>query len=169
MDFITNTVIIIISFVGLVIGLILSNYTKDELKSGKKYFTLFKRIILIVLIVALLFQAFPNYLWVFIFFVVGILVSFLFRKIYFYLGLALFTSFLVSKGFVALISSLVFIFGLPYGTPFHHNKNKIRFIIFNFILFIIPFVLFLFKDFIYEYNYIFLAFLAGVFLNIVRK
>lgn len=146
--------VVLIVFLGLVAGFILGKYTKEELKY-KRYFNLLKRLLLFVLVIALLYYAWEFYA-VFAF-VVGVLVSFLIRKLYLYFGLALFLSFLMSKEFILLIASLIFIYGLVYGS----FLRKKKLFIYNLILFLAPFLLFFAKDFVLNYLYLFLAFTSG--------
>ena len=158
---------IIIALIGLIIGLILARFTKEELKSGKNYFIWFKKIILIVLIATLIYLALPNYLWIIISFIVGILLAYFFKKEYFYLVLALFLS-LYNPAFLFIVI-LIFLFGLPYGTLMFTKKYKYKAILFDLILFAIPFLLFFIKDFVSSYNHIFLAFAGGALFTLIFK
>src|SRR3989344_8836269 len=100
-----------ISFVGLFAGLLLAIYTKEELKSGEKYFTLLTKVILATIIFVLLYYTKFNLLFLFI----GAIIGYFVNKIYLYLGMSVIISY-VSKEFNILTVSLVFLFGLPYGT-----------------------------------------------------
>ena len=64
---------------------------------------------------------------------------------------------------ILLISLLIFIFGLAYGTLSYIKFKKINInnIIINLILFILPFILLLFKDFTLDYNNILLGSATG--------
>ena len=134
--------IIIISFLGLVIGSWLSFLTPEEFNSGKKYFILLKKAILFVLVIIFLLPTF-SLMYTISLFIIGALAARFFRKVYFYLGLALALSFFISIEFSLLTASLIFIFGLPHGTL---NANKylkdwrkiIKPLIFSLVLFLLP-------------------------------
>lgn len=98
-----------LSFLGLLAGVILSFFTKEELKPGKRYFILLQRVLLLTVSLAIICYVGDFFL----FFILGLLAGFIFRKDYFYFGLALP---LTSGHLLVLLSSLVFIFGLPKGT-----------------------------------------------------
>lgn len=103
-----NILIFALSFLGLLAGVILSCFTKEELKPGKKYFMLLEKILLLSISLIIIFYT-KDFL---LFLVLGIIAGFVFRKAYFYFGLALPLAF---GSFLVLMSSLVFIFGLPHG------------------------------------------------------
>ncbi|MFH0936622.1 MAG: hypothetical protein V1815_03015 [Candidatus Woesearchaeota archaeon] len=145
-----NLIISIIAFLGLVTGKIISKYIKEEVKQYNNYLILAKKILLIILVVMALYFIKFNFLN-FILFIFGFIFGFIFRSRYFYLGFLLALSFLISKEFMLLICSLIFIYGIFYG-----SLSK-KWISINFILFLIPFLLLLFNI-----NYEpFLAFVAG--------
>ena len=152
----------IIAFLGLIFGIFLGKYTKEELKDGKKYFILLEKAILFVLILFLLYKVSFSFLVV-IFSLLGVLLSRKLNKIYFYLGL---TFVLVSD---LSISALIFIFGLPYGSLLYHSK-KIKEWSWNLPYFAIPLVLLLIGDFVSLYSEYFLAFTSGaLFYEMIRK
>ena len=130
----------IIAFLGLIFGIFLGKYTKEELKDGKKYFILLEKVILFVLILFLLYNVSFSFLVV-VFSLLGVLLAHKLNKVYFYLGL---TYVLVSD---LSISALIFIFGLPYG--------------WNLLYFAIPLILLLVNDFVGLYSEYFLAFTSG--------
>ncbi len=165
-----NTLIILIAFLGFIAGIILAFKTKEEFKSGKKYFLISEFIILLILALIFLFKSSLSYSSL-ILFVAGVLTTILVKRIYFYFGLALFLSFLFSKDFNLLIASLIFIYGLSEGTlktnALSYNKNKLKnLIILNLILFLLPFSLFLINNII-NYMNIFSAFVSAVFFTLL--
>ena len=160
--------IIVIAFLGLVFGILLSKHVKDEIIDGKKYLHWFEVLILIILSISLFYYSFN--LIGFISFFIGIIISFLLKRVYFYLGLALFLSFLINVNYLALIASLVLIYGLFYGSLNGVKvKNKVNFLIFELILFLVPFLLFFVKDFVVDNIFYFLGFTAGALLLKKRK
>ena len=119
--------------------------------------------------ISLLFKSLDNYLLAASAFFLGIIISFLFRKNYFYFGIALFSSSFYSKNFFTFVASLIFLYGLPFGTLIAYNNLKkikrIYVIIFtNFILFFLPAIILLFGHSIISYKYVFLAFSSGALL-----
>jgi len=152
----------IIAFLGLICGIFLGKYTKEELKEGKKYFIWLEKAVLFVLILFLLHNVSFSFL-VIIFSFLGILLSRKLNKIYFYLGL---TFVLVSD---LGVSALIFIFGLPYGSLLYYNK-KIKEWNWNLLYFAIPLILLLVFDFVNLYSEYFLAFNSGaLFYEMIRK
>ena len=135
-----NILVVVIAFLGVVVGYILSKFTKEEIKPGRKYFIWLKKIILFILAIALLYNVWGDY-WVLIGWVVfGFIVAFLIN-LYFFLGLALFSSFSISNDFVLLVAALVFMFGLPFG-----SLMKKLDILEGALLFALPFILVFFSN-----------------------
>ncbi len=152
----------LIAFLGLVCGIFLGKYTREELKDGKKYFILLEKSILFVLILFLLYNVSFSFLVV-ISSLIGVLLSRKLNKIYFYLGL---TFVLIND---LSITALIFIFGLPYGSLLYHSK-KIKEWSWNLLYFAIPLSLLLIGDFVSLYSEYFLAFASGsLFYNLIRK
>lgn len=140
----------IISFLGLVTGRMISKYTKEEIRQYNNYLIWTKKILLLILVIISLYFIKFSYLNL-ILFILGFVFGFIFRSRYFYLGFLLALSFLISKEVMLLIASIIFIYGIFYG-----SLNK-KWIIIKFGLFLVPFLLLLFNI-----NYEpFLAFVAG--------
>lgn len=157
----------IIAFLGLVIGIILANRTKEELKAGKKYFVLLERIVLFVLIIFLLYRVSFSFLVILGFFL-GFVFFYKLGKIYFYLGLVVLLSSLISESFLVLITALIFIFGLAYGT-LSYSKKKIIFG-YDLIYFLTPLILLVAKGFVSNNIEVFLSFCAGaLFFKFIKK
>lgn len=142
----------IISFLGQFTGLIIASKTKEELKQGEIYFKIIEKIILITIICFFSYYYF-NIIWIFI----GIILGFLFKKEYFYFGLG----FVNLSSFVFLYSSLIFIYGLVYGSLAYYEKKK-RILLLNIIWFFIPFALLFF-------NYSFIPVTVGALISILVK
>ncbi|MFA4887011.1 MAG: hypothetical protein WC595_02255 [Candidatus Nanoarchaeia archaeon] len=125
----------LISLLGLIIGVIIARSAKEEFLSGKKYFMLFRAILLLALIGVVLsnFSIIP--------FLVGLLVGCIVRKEYLYFGLLNPSS---------AVSSLIFIYGFPYGTLKYDRK-------FSILLDIILFSIGLLINFITNLSYSFIA------------
>lgn len=113
-----NVLVLILSFLGLLGGVIVSFFTKEELKPGEKYFLLLEKVLLLAVSFTIIYYTGEFFL----FLALGVLAGFIFRKAYFYFGLALP---LASETLLVLLSSLVFVFGLPHGTLLA-SKSKIK-------------------------------------------
>lgn len=133
-----DVALVIVSFLGLIIGMIIAKFTKEELKQGKKYFILIKKTILLIIAIILLNYSYGNYIWI----IPGLVIGYFLKEIYFYLGLALSLSFIINQDLFT--STLIFLFGLPEGTLIYYkNKPLIKKTLLNLILFLIPFIVLL--------------------------
>lgn len=123
--------ILILSFLGLLFGILIAKYTKEELKAGRKYFVLIKRFLLILMCGSILFY----FRLSLVPFILGLIFGYFFREMYFYFGLATASS--VSPSLMAisalpaspiylffLLSSFVFLFGLPHGSLVFMKGDK---------------------------------------------
>ena len=137
MDF--NYFLVLIPLLGLIFGCILAKIAKEEVKMGGRYFLIFRRLILFILVIGLLFLA-PFSVNSLVGFLVGFGVSFLLRWRYLYLGLAVFASFQGSVEFLVFMVSMAFIYGLPFGSQMN-GKAYLNSIFRCFVLYLIPFVL----------------------------
>src|SRR3989344_3363981 len=147
-----DILIIVISFLGLVIGYILKEFVKEEIKKGERWFVLSFQILLSLFILFLFYLGFKIYL-----FYIGILLGLIlsrFIPLYSLLGLSLIANF---NEYLFLNSSLIFILGIFYGVL----KKNLR-ILFNLILFLVPFLLFFLRIDLY---YLILGFVVGALLR----
>jgi len=148
--------VFVLGFLGLVAGIIIAHFTQEELKPGRKYFIFIEKLVL--LIMALLIISFIK--GSFLFFVLGIVAGFLFRRIYFYFGIALP---LVNGTLLLCLSSLIFIFGLAYGSLKYLDLKKkfTKDIVFSGIIFFCALIVFS----VFGFDY-FLMFVSGAFISI---
>ncbi len=112
--------VFLISLLGLVSGIILAYFVKDEIKPGKKYFIVLEKAILIFLgfVLILRFIKLDKFILIFI---IGLFAGLILRKAYLYLGIIL-ASF---GGFPLIIfASLTFLLGLPKGALIFSDKGK---------------------------------------------
>lgn len=138
---------VIVAFFGCIIGYLIAKFTKEELKQGVLYFKILELIILFCLSLLFLYYSFEPFLFIF-----GILIGIILRFEYFYFGFALFSNFFTND-FAFLSSSLIFIYGLPYGSLLYYNKKFVN-IFYSLVWFVLPFL-------IYFFNYNMLSFAAG--------
>lgn len=132
----------IISFAGIFLGVLLKKVAREEVKFGKfgpKYFVWMKRIILFLIIVTLLALV-ESYIYLFLGIVIGLIIG-VFLSEYLFLGVALVIGFMLNNNVLLIISSLSFLYGLPYGSIL--RKIKLNHILFVTILFFVPFLLLL--------------------------
>ena len=147
-----DILIIVISFLGLVIGYILKEFIKEEIKKGERWFVLSFQILLSLFILFLFYLGFKIYL-----FYIGILLGLVlsgFIPFYSLLSLSLIANF---NGYLFLNSSLIFVLGVFYGIL----RKNLR-ILFNLILFLVPFLLFFLRINLY---YLILGFVVGALLR----
>lgn len=146
--------IYIISFLGAFAGRIIGKFTKEEVKVGRKYFLVGEQIILLILASYFLYLSQIN-ASAFIYFILGLLVSFFFKEVYFYFALAFIMC--ITQNNLVLVSSLVFIYGL-----FHGSLGKKAYYILLYL--IIPLIL---KDYL-QYNHLY-PLLAGSFFSLIFR
>ncbi len=128
----------LISIISVFIGLIIANYTKDEYKQGKFYFNILEIIILISLIIITI-----NYNFNYLLLIFGIIIGFIVRYEYFYFSIFIIS--IINKNYNFLVSSLTFLYGLPFGTLIFKNIKNYKTLILQLTLFFIPIILYFFK------------------------
>ena len=147
-----DILIVVISFLGLVIGYILKDFVKEEIKNGEKWFVLSFQILLSLFVLFLFYFGFKIYL-----FYIGILIGLVLSRfvlLYFLFGLSLIINF---NEYLFLNSSFIFVLGIFYGAL----KKNLR-ILFSLILFLVPFLLFFLRINLY---YLILGFVVGALLR----
>lgn len=146
-------IIALLSFLGLVLGYILASKVEEELNQGKKWFNILAILILVFLLIELFLSAKFNFSFL-IALVIGGIINYFIKKTYLFLGIIAVLASFIDKNIILLLSLLIFIFGLAYGTLNYIKFKKINInnVLINFILFILPFILLLFKDFALNYR-----------------
>ncbi len=148
--------VILISFLGLVAGRIISYYTKDEYKDGLKYFKLLEKILIGIIILVLLFSKLSLVLFLYV--LIGIIVGVFIRRVYLFLSLGLLSVLMLSNDLILLISILIFFFGIVYASV---RRIGVKKIILNGVIFFVPFLFLLMKSFINANLTIFLGLAIG--------
>ena len=167
--------IALLAFLGLIVGLVIGKYTKDEIRGGKTYFLFaYKLLIFILFLVSLYFAWYSNILLFFIAFIAGILFSFGLKNLYFYLGGLFVLSFWRGGLFFDIVATLIFIVGLLRGgllvDSFSKCKNIRKRVILSLVFFAIPFLMIYFESFISSNDNVVFAFLSGaIFMEFVKK
>ena len=142
MQFINYFFTSIISFLGLLIGIILVKIAPEEQKPLQKYFILLRKILLLIIFVFIIFYYFSdkfNLIILFLFFIFLLLIEYktnhLLKKsiiIYLFLGILFFLS---SKNvnLFTIESSLIMLYGLPTASLLCNikEKNQYKIIFYN--------------------------------------
>jgi len=146
----------LLAFLGLIAGRIIYEKTKDEYKSGLKYFKLAEKITIGAIAVSLLFSNLS--LIIFLYVLVGIIIGIFLKEVYFYLGVGMLGTLFLSDSFILLASVLIFFFGIVHGTILKINLKKIGV---KALFFFIPFLFLLIQSFINTNLDIFLGLAIG--------
>ena len=138
MQLLNYSLISLISFSGLLIGMILAFTAEEELKNGKKYFLLLQKLILLLILIFLLnFFNINLYLRITIYILFIALITFSIKSQIIYPILAV-VFFLSSKnpGLFITNSILIFLYGFPTGSLFAKKliKKKKLFVLKNIFL-----------------------------------
>jgi hypothetical protein len=168
--------IALLTFVGLLIGLLISKYTIEEIKEGRKYFLIaYKILIFLTLIMSLYFAWFAYIPYMLIAFLAGVLIYFGISNPYFYLGILFVLGFWEKSNYFYIVAVLIFCIGLLrgglIGEKFKKKKNVVKKIVISLIFFAIPFVLVFFRSSLYlGIDNIIFAFISGsFFMEFIRK
>ena len=132
MQLLNYSLISLISFLGLLVGILLAFSAKEELKPGKKYFMWMQKIILLLILIFLLnFFNMALYLKVIIYtlFIFLMAINIKSQIIYLVLGIIFFISSKNPELFI-INSVLIFLYGFPSGSLFAKKiiKKKKSFI-----------------------------------------
>lgn len=129
-------IIPLISFLGLIFGIFLKWIAVEEVISGREYLNWFKRVVLGLLIIVLLYNVSLSFNLVGLVFL-GILFGYVGCRYlfdYFYLGLVCGLSFIFVREVFFILSVLVFLYGLPSGSLIRKSDA----VVYNFLFFIVP-------------------------------
>lgn len=129
----------LIPFLGIILGYILRRIAPQEADQGKKYFRKTQQVLLFIVVIVLLWTS-PLTITTALTFIVGIIVAKIIRFRYLYLGGASVVTIAMAKETALLILTLIFLYGLPFGTQ-TIKKNPTSTFVRNAILFLIPFIL----------------------------
>lgn len=124
----------IIVILGYFLGYIVKYFTRDELRSGRKWFKMIEKVLMVILAIGCLYYIKLSWSLV-----IGALLGYFtikYLKPYFYFGILSFLSFKFTDAYFIIINSLMFIFGLAYGS---RKKDYFVLLFFVFVLlFFIP-------------------------------
>ncbi|MBI2667394.1 hypothetical protein HYX17_01330 [Candidatus Woesearchaeota archaeon] len=122
MAIINDALLYFFSYFGILIGIFIAGMAKEEIKQGHTLLLILKQILILIIIGISLYYLDDNISLFLVGLAFGLLLGYFFREIYFYLGIAMASSFLVLHELV--ISSLIFLVGLPHGSLMLHLKKK---------------------------------------------
>jgi len=140
MEIINGILLSLIAYFGVLVGLFIANMTKQEVRQGHNLILFLKEAIILMIIMLFLYHTSNDLLLISIGLAVGLLLGYVFRYIYFYLGIPMSLSFFISQDL--LVSSLIFLFGLPHGSLMSYlSKKEVHvYLIKSLIFFSIPFI-----------------------------
>ncbi|MBI2672285.1 hypothetical protein HYX16_05100 [Candidatus Woesearchaeota archaeon] len=136
-----------VSFFGIFIGILISKHTREEVRGNRNYFMILSKIILGILIFILLLFI-KDFLLFFIGVFAGFLSAYLLSE-FLFLGLGLGTGLFLQKDYSLVISSLIFMYSLLYGSLLRISKVNFTKMLILFIMFFLPFSLFLLEKVLY--------------------
>ncbi len=140
MNFMFEYFLALITLLGIIVGIILTKISPEEILPGRKYFIFVKVLFLFCLAGTLLILGFEHSILYYFLFLLGIITGTFLHWTYMYLGFALAASF--STSYLALIASEIFIFGIPFGTLRKlHKKLGLKKLLFLVLYFSLPFLL----------------------------
>jgi hypothetical protein len=161
--------IAILAFLGLIVGLVVKKYTKEEFIQGRKYFVFLYKFFLLALLISSLFYGW--YAGIFqpvLAFVAGMIVYMGISNLYLYLGGLFILSFWQRENFFNVVAVLTFVIGILRG--FFVKKNVMNKIIISAIFFALPFLLIYVKESVLEMKYLLFAFISGaIFAEFLKK
>ncbi len=132
----------LLSFSGLLFGYLLANIAREEVKPGKKYLISINKAISFISGLAFIYFAWKAAdITILLTFAIGIILSLVIRKEYFYIGLVFALSLFLGNEALLFFSSITFLYGCVYGILV--EKNKIKTVSINLMLFLLPFLLLL--------------------------
>jgi hypothetical protein len=128
----------LISLSGLFFGILLAKISPEEMLPGKKYLTAFYLAMLFTIACSLAYMS-----RLYLILAIGLVIGFFLPLLYLYLGIALVGSFFSSDNELLLISSLIFMIGLPFGSLFASNKFNYNKLLYYILIFLAPLIMFL--------------------------
>ncbi|GEM_PF-2363960 len=125
-------------FLGLLAGLIIANFTKEEISANRRYFILTKYLLLLVLSLTVIYFYKDHKFW-YIYFLLGIIIGYFLRILFLYLGIILGSTINLDNNKLLIVSSIIFLFGLIYSCNYVGKSKRflIILIIINYLLLLI--------------------------------
>lgn len=122
----------ILAFSGIFFGKALRKIAFEEVKLGEKYLIYLQYSLLFILSMLLAYYSEISYEYLFLF-ILGFFSTFFIKKRYLHLGLILYVS-LFSQELLVLTSSIIFIYGLSFGSLAKKVLPNIVYFVIGFIL-----------------------------------
>jgi len=165
----------ILTFLGLLIGALVSRYVGNEVNSGRKYFVFFyKAAIFVLLLLSLFYAWYVQISHLVIVFLAGIIISIAISEIYFYLGGLFLLAFWEGQSYFNVVIVMIFILGLIkgmfLGTKYKKFNFYIKKIFVSAIFFAIPFFMIYYKSLVLPVDNVIYALISGaIFAEFVKK
>lgn len=167
--------IALLTFLGLIVGVFIARFVKEELVSGKKYFVFFyKLVILAILLLSLFYAWFAEIPHLIFGFIAGALVSFAISNVYFYLGGLFLLGFWENDLYFNMLVALIFIVGLLRGmfTGEKYSKfsKSLKKFVMSGIFFALPFLMIYYRSSVLPIDNTIYAFISGaIFMEFIKK
>tara|TARA_Y100000310_G_scaffold144893_1_gene144157 strand:- start:9563 stop:10036 length:474 start_codon:yes stop_codon:yes gene_type:complete len=146
----------LLAYIGCVIGAYLAKATKEEIVLGKKYFKIARKTIPLLLAIVLISTIFTNIIWIAPL-LIGLIISKYVKHPYLFFGFALTVTALHSKTLLLITATIIFVYGLVYGSM---EKEVLK----NIPYFVVPLLLLTTPQFITPNIEIWLGLIAGTLL-----
>ncbi len=129
------------AFLGIFVGILISKFTREEIRNNRNYLLALSKIIISILILVVIIFS-RNFTLLFIGVLLGFLSAYVLSE-FLFLGLVLGISFFLKKDISLVTSSLVFMYALVYGSMIRLSTLNFSKILILFIMFFLPFSIFL--------------------------
>lgn len=136
----------ILAFFGIFVGIIMSKFTREEIRSNRNYLLILSKIIIGILILTIILFT-KNFSLLFIGVLIGFLSAYIMSE-FLFLGLELGVSLFLQKEITLVASFLVFMYSVLYGSLLRITKLNFTRILILFIMFFLPFSMFVFQKFL---------------------
>jgi hypothetical protein len=144
MNFLPYFLASIVVFAGLIVGVFIRKFTKEEFEPGKKYFILTQRVLMLVIVFFVMFLLDVQFIWIIAaLFVVSTAMYQLNLKLpvyYVILGFIFFISSQAQNVFL-VTAGLSFLFGFPSGTLIEKDK-VVKIVLMSLLFFAAAWILF---------------------------
>ena len=131
----------VLAFFGIFVGILISKFTREEIRNNRNYLMILSKIIVGILIFVIILFA-DNFSLLFAGILLGFLSAYILSE-FLFLGFVLGISFFLKKDISLIASSLVFMYSLIYGSLIRISTFSYSKILILFIMFFLPFSIFL--------------------------
>ena len=133
----------ILAFFGVFIGIIISKFTRDEVRNNRNYILILSKLIILILIFTIIFFS-NNFSLLFIGVLIGFLSAYILSE-FLFLGLQLGLSLFLQKEIILVTSLLVFMYSMLYGSLIRVVNINFSKLFILFLMFFLPLSMLLFE------------------------